>query len=164
MSKPDKPTAAEKEGIKIVATNRKAGFNYELETRYEAGMVLLGSEIKAVRLNHVNLSDGYVQEVDGELWLMGVNIARYEQANRFGHEPTRPRKLLLRKEEIARLLGKIREKGYTLVPTRMYLKRGRAKVEIALARGKKQFDKRDAIADRESKRSLDRALKEGRFD
>lgn len=151
-------------GIKIVSTNRKASFDYELETHYEAGMVLLGSEIKSIRLSHVTIADGFVQEIDGELWLLGVNIARYEQANRFGHEPMRPRKLLLRREEIARLISRVRERGYSIIPTKMYLKGGRAKVEIALARGKRQHDKRDAIADRENKRTLDRVLKQGQYD
>ncbi len=145
---------------KIVATNRKAQHEYFLEDSFEAGIVLVGSEIKSVRAGRVNLREGYVEVRDGELWLVGVHIADYSQAGRFGHDPTRARKLLLHRKEINRLIGRVQEKGYTLVPTLMYLKRGLAKVEIALARGKKQYDKREAIAERDSKRQIERALRE----
>ncbi|MBE7512715.1 MAG: SsrA-binding protein SmpB [Anaerolineales bacterium] len=147
-----------------VATNRKAGFNYFLEDRLEAGLVLIGSEIKAIRAHKVNLSEGFIEERGGELWLMDVHISEYKEAAQFGHKPTRPRKLLLKKKEINRLMGRVREKGYTIIPTVMYLKNGRAKVEIALAKGKKQYDKRDSIAERETGRVLKRALKEGRYE
>jgi SsrA-binding protein len=150
----------EKSGHKVVATNRKAGFNYSLEDRLEAGIVLMGSEIKSIRAGRANLSDGYVLEKGGEMWLMNVHISEYEQANRFGHEPTRPRKLLLHKKEIARMISQMNERGYTVVPTQMYLKNGKAKVEIALAKGKKQYDKRAAVSERDTKREIDRALKE----
>jgi SsrA-binding protein len=158
-----KPAAPKKEKV-VVATNRKARHDYDLEAGIEAGMVLLGSEIKSIRDHKVNLQDGFVQEQDGELWLMGVHISPYEQANRYGHEPLRPRKLLLHRGEIVRLLTRVREKGFTLVPTQLYLKNGRAKVEIALGRGRKLHDKRDAIGEREAKRDMERALKHGQYD
>ena len=145
---------------KVVATNRKASHEYTLEENIEAGIVLMGSEIKSIRDNRVNLKDGYVLEQNGELWLMNVHISSYDQASVFGHDPLRPRKLLLHRKEIARMISRVREKGYTIVPTQLYLKRGRAKVEIALARGKRQYDKRAAIAERDSKREVERALRE----
>ena len=148
-------------GIKVVATNRKAGRDYHLEDKQEAGLVLKGTEIKSIRAGRVNLSDGYVQPRDGELWLVNVHIAPYDPAGQYyGHDPLRPRKLLLHRREIDRLLSRIVERGYTVVPTRMYLKDGRAKVEIALARGKRKYDKRQAIAERTAKRDVERALKE----
>ena len=147
-------------GIKIVATNRKAGRDYHLEDRHEAGLALQGTEIKSIRAGRVNLSDGYVQPRGGEMWLMNVHIAPYDPAGRFGHEPLRPRKLLLHRREIDRLTSRIQERGYTIVPVRLYLKGGRAKVEIALARGKRKYDKRQAIAKRTAQRDIERALKE----
>lgn len=148
------------DGRKIVATNRKARHEYFLEDAFEAGIVLVGSEIKSVRAGRVNLRDGFVSAQNGELWLMNVHIADYKQSGPYGHDPLRPRKLLLHRKEIARILARIQEKGYTLVPTSMYLKRGRAKVEIALARGKRQYDKRQTLAERDSRRQIDRALRE----
>lgn len=149
------------EGVKVITRNRKASHDYHLSDTYEAGLQLMGSEIKSIRANHVNLSDGFVQERDGELWLMNVHIARYEQANMFGHDdPLRPRKLLLHKKEIARILDKIREPSYTAVPTMMYLSRGWAKVQVAIARGKRKYDKRDDLAKRAANREIERALKE----
>jgi SsrA-binding protein len=148
-------------GIKVVATNRKAGRDFHLEDKYEAGLVLKGTEIKSIRAGRVNLSDGYVQPRDGELWLINVHIAPYDPSGRYyGHEPLRPRKLLLHRREINRLISRVTERGYTIVPTRMYLKGGRAKVEIALAKGKRKYDKRQAIAERTAKRDIERALKE----
>jgi SsrA-binding protein len=147
-------------GIKVVATNRKAGRDYHLEDRHEAGLALQGTEIKSIRAGRVNLSDGYVQPRGGEMWLMNVHIAPYDPAGRFGHEPLRPRKLLLHRREIDRLTSRIQERGYTIVPVRLYLKGGRAKVEIALARGKRKYDKRQAIAKRTAQRDIERALKE----
>jgi SsrA-binding protein len=147
-------------GIKVVATNRKAGRDYHLEDRHEAGLALRGTEIKSIRAGRVNLSDGYVQPRGGEMWLMNVHIAPYDPAGRFGHEPLRPRKLLLHRREIDRLTSRIQERGYTIVPVRLYLKGGRAKVEIALARGKRKYDKRQAIAKRTAQRDIERALKE----
>jgi SsrA-binding protein len=144
----------------VVATNRKAHHDYTLEDSLEAGIVLTGSEIKSIREHRVNLKDGYVEERNGELWLLNVHISGYDQAGAFDHDPLRPRKLLLHRKEINRLITRIRERGYTIVPTLMYLKKGRAKVEIALARGKRQYDKRAAIAERDSRRDVERALKE----
>jgi SsrA-binding protein len=147
-------------GIKVIATNRKAGRDFILEDRREAGLVLMGTEIKSIRAGRVNLSDGYVQPRDGELWLLNVHIAPYDPAGRYGHEARRPRKLLLHRREIDRLIARVHERGYTIVPVRLYLKEGRAKVEIALARGKRKYDKRQAIAKRTAERDIDRALKE----
>ncbi|MBX3066604.1 MAG: SsrA-binding protein SmpB [Anaerolineae bacterium] len=148
----------------VISTNRKAHHDYSLEDSFEAGLVLMGSEIKSIRDHKVNLADGFVQETDGELWLLNVHISPYNQANRYNHEPLRPRKLLLNKKEIARLITRVRERGYSIIPTQLYLKNGRAKVEIALARGKKQYDKRDDIQERESKRQIERVLKQGRYE
>ncbi len=147
-------------GIKVIATNRKAAHNYHLDERHEAGLVLTGTEIKSIRAGRVNLRDGYAQPRDGELWLFNVHIAPYDPAGRSGHEPCRPRKLLLHRREIDRLVSRVQERGYTIVPLRLYLKGGRAKVEIALARGKRKYDKRQAIAKRDAQREIDRTLKE----
>lgn len=145
---------------KVIATNRKAARDFNLEERHEAGLVLTGTEIKSIRAGRVNLSDGYVQPRDGELWLLNVHIAPYDPAGRYGHEPRRPRKLLLHRREISRLTSRVQERGYTIVPTRLYLKDGWAKIEIALARGRRKYDKRQAIAKRDAQRDIDRALKE----
>jgi SsrA-binding protein len=148
-------------GIKVIATNRKAAHDYHLENRYEAGLVLKGSEIKSIRAGRVNLGDGYVQPQDGELWLLNVHIAPYDPSGgRYGHDPLRSRKLLLHRREIDRLISRVRERGYTIVPLRLYLKQGRAKVEIALARGKRKYDKREAIAKRDAQRQIARALRD----
>ncbi len=146
--------------IKTVATNRKARHEYHFHDTYEAGLVLQGSEIKSIRSGRVSLQEGYVLFEEGEAWLVNVHIAPYDPASRQGHEPRRRRKLLLHRKEINRLSAQVQEKGYTVIPTRLYLKDGRAKVEIALARGKKLHDKRQTIAERESKRQVERALKE----
>lgn len=147
-------------GRKILATNRKARHDYHLEDAFEAGIVLLGSEVKSIRAGHVNLREGYVQVRDGELWLVNAHISDYKQSGPHGHEPLRPRKLLLHRKEINRIINHTRERGYTIVPTILYLKRGRVKVEIALARGKKQYDKRATLAKRDSQRRIERALRE----
>lgn len=148
-------------GRKIITNNRKASHEYNLLNRYDAGLVLLGSEIKSIRNNRINISEGFVQERHDELWLMNVHISPYEPARIFGHsDPIRPRKLLLHKKEIAQILSRIRERGYTVIPTQVYLEKGRAKVEIALAQGKKLYDKRNAIAKRDADRQIRRALKE----
>jgi SsrA-binding protein len=147
-------------GRKVVSSNRKARHEYFLEDTFEAGLVLVGSEIKSIRAGHANLRDGFVQVRDGELWLLNVHIADYQQAGPYGHDPLRPRKLLMHRKEINRLINRVQEKGYTLVPTVLYLTGGLAKVEIALARGKKQYDKRQSLAERDSKRQIDRALRE----
>jgi SsrA-binding protein len=151
----------EQSATKVITRNRKAQHDYHLERSYQAGLVLQGSEIKSIRANNINLRDGFVQEKNGELWLIGVHISPYEQANAFGqHDPVRPRKLLLHKKEIAQIIDQSRERGYTIIPTVVYLEKGRAKVEIALAKGKKMYDKREAIAKRDADREIRRALKE----
>lgn len=142
--------------VKVVATNRKAGFEYFLLERFEAGMALQGSEIKSIRAGQISLAEAYVR-VDGkEAWLVDAHIAPYEQANRYNHEPRRPRRLLLHQKEIRELWDAIRQKGMTIVPTRIYLKEGRAKLEIAIAKGKKMHDKRDVIAKRDLEREMSR--------
>jgi SsrA-binding protein len=146
------------EGVKVVATNRKADFQFFLLDRFEAGLVLMGSEIKSVRLGQVSLAEAYVDVENGRnAWLIEAHIAPYVQANRFNHDPKRKRRLLLHKRQIRELWNAVRMKGMTIVPTRMYLKDGRAKVEIALARGKKAYDKRALIAKRDQERERDRA-------
>ncbi|HEY80490.1 MAG TPA: SsrA-binding protein SmpB [Anaerolineae bacterium] len=146
-------------GIKVVATNRKARHDYEILETMEAGIVLTGTEIKSVREGKVSLKEGFAIIKNGEVWLMDVNIAPYRHGHRDNHEPRRPRKLLLHRREIDRLQGKIQEKGWTLIPLKMYLKNNRAKVELALVRGKKKYDKRRDIAKRDAQRELQRALK-----
>lgn len=146
--------------IKVAATNRKAYHDYTIEDTIEAGVVLIGSEIKSIRAGRANLRDGYATIEDGEVWLHNVHIAPYDPASRYGHEPRRKRKLLLHKREIARLGRRVQEKGYTLVPLRLYLRGNLAKVEVALARGKRQYDKRAAIAEREARRRVERAMRE----
>ncbi|GAB4504183.1 MAG: SsrA-binding protein SmpB [Anaerolineales bacterium] len=147
------------ENVKVVATNRKAGFEYFLQEKFEAGLALQGSEIKSIRAGQMSLAESYVQ-VDGEeAWLLEAHIAPYEQANRFNHEPRRPRRLLLHKRQIRQLWNAVRQKGMTVVPTRVYLKDGRAKIEIALARGKKIYDKRESIARRDREREAERELR-----
>ena len=146
--------------IKVIATNRKARHEYHFLDVCEAGLVLQGSEIKSIRAGRVSLQEGFVLFENGEAWLVNVHIAPYDPAHRQNHEPRRRRKLLLHRREIDRLQGGAQEKGFTVVPIRLYLKEGRAKVEIALAKGKRQYDKRQAIAKRDSKRQIDRAIKE----
>ncbi len=145
---------------KVVASNRKAYHDYFLEDTYEAGIVLTGTEIKSVRAGRVNLRDGFVQIRQGEAWLVNVHISPYDFGNRENHEPRRDRKLLLHRQEIRKLQSKVSERGWTIVPLKMYLKDGRAKVEIALVRGKRLYDKKDAIAERDADRELRRTIKE----
>lgn len=147
-------------GIKMVANNRRARHDYELLELIEAGLVLTGTEIKSVRANQVSLQRSYVQQRGDELFLVEANIAQYEHGNRENHDPARPRKLLLHRREINKLITTLQQKGLTLVPVRMYLKNGRAKVEIALARGKRKFDKRQDLAKRDDERRVERALRE----
>lgn len=146
------------EGIKIVSTNREAYHNYFIDETYEAGIVLTGTEVKSLRDGRLNLKDAYVAIKEGEAWLLNAHISPYSHGNRENHEPTRTRKLLLRKSEIMRLGSKVQEKGYTLVATKLYFKNGRAKVEIGLGRGKKLYDKRETekrrIIDRETRAQL----------
>ena len=145
-----------KSGIKIVATNRKASHEFFLLERMEAGIALQGSEIKSIRAGHISLAEAYVRVDGDEAWLEDAHIAPYEQASIFNHEPRRPRKLLLHRKEILRLWNQVRQKGMTVVPLKVYLKDGRAKVEIALAKGKRLYDKRQAIAKRDVQRELER--------
>jgi len=144
--------------IKNVATNRKAKFNYFLTDFFEAGIVLQGSEIKSIRASQVSLAEAYVQIISGEAWLIDSYIAPYEHAGTFNHDPRRKRKLLLHRTEIRKLSNLVQQKGLTIIPTRMYMKNGRAKVEIAGAKGKKLYDKRQTIAKRDSDRELQRQL------
>lgn len=145
--------------IKIVATNRKASHEFFLLERFEAGIALQGSEIKSIRAGQISLAEAYVQ-VDGrQAWLMDAHVAPYEQASIFNHEPRRPRRLLLHRSEIRQLWNEVRQKGVTIIPVRVYLKEGRAKIEIALAKGKKLYDKRDAIAKRDAEREIERNFK-----
>ena len=149
--------------IKTLATNRKAYHNYHIGDSVEAGIVLAGSEIKSIRDGRVTLSDAYVRPESGELWLLNAHIARYEASSYLSHEPNRPRKLLLHRKEIKNLTSKVSERGLTLVPTRLYIKGSIAKVEIALAKGKKLYDKRESIARREVEREIGRSVKKNRL-
>jgi SsrA-binding protein len=143
-----------------VATNRQAGFRYHLLERFEAGIVLQGSEVKSLRDGSAQLKDAYAEVRDGEVWLRNMHIAPYKPASRENHDPDRPRKLLLHRREIERLIGKTAERGLTLVPTRVYFSGPRAKVELALARGKEMHDKRRSIKERETRREIERAMSE----
>ena len=148
--------------MKLIAENRKARHEYQLLERYEAGLVLTGTEVKSLRQGGASLQQAYADVREGEVWLIGAHIAEYGQGNVHNHDPDRERKLLMHRKEIASLYGKVRERGLTLVPTRMYFKDGRAKVELALARGKEQRDKRRDIAKRDADRQIERALKSRR--
>jgi SsrA-binding protein len=148
--------------IKTVATNRKAYRNYQVQDRVEAGIALTGTEIKSIRAGRVNLGDAYVRPEKGELWLLNAHIARYEAGSYLSHEPTRPRKLLLHRKEIDALASKVLERGFTLVPLRLYIKDSLAKVEVALARGKRLYDKRESILRREMEREMGRVVKKRR--
>ncbi|MFZ5851043.1 MAG: SsrA-binding protein SmpB [Actinomycetota bacterium] len=145
-------------GRKVVAQNRKARHDYHIDDVYEAGLVLTGTEVKSLRAGRASLVDGFAVVKDGEAWLQGVHIPEYTEGTWTNHEPRRPRKLLLHRTEIVRLVGKTKEAGVTLVPLALYFKDGRAKVEIALARGKKQHDKRAALAERQAAREISRVL------
>lgn len=145
-------------GIKIVARNRKAKFEYELFDKFEAGIELRGTEIKSIRAGKLSLSEAYVRTNGRQAWLVGAHIAPYDQASVFNHEPERERRLLLHKREISELWDGVRIKGMTIVPTMLYLRDGLAKVEIALAKGKRQYDKRQAIKKRDMSRDINRAL------
>ena len=147
-----------KEHIKVIATNRKVRHDYLIEDTFEAGLVLTGSEIKSVRAGQVNLRDSYATIRNGELWLLNAHIAPYKQASFQNHEPRRDRKLLLHRREINRLTGKLQEKGLTLIPLQIYLKDSWAKVQLGLGRGKKSYDKRQALRERDDRRQITRAL------
>ena len=142
-----------------LAVNRRAYHDYFIDEKYEAGMMLTGPEIKSVRNGRANLRDGFVRIDSGEAWLENVHISPYAQGNVLTQEPLRSRKLLLHRKEISSLIGKVKQKGYTLIPLRIYIARNRAKVEVGLARGKRQYDKREAIAARDAKREIERAMR-----
>jgi len=145
--------------IKTSATNRKAYHNYHIGDSLEAGIVLTGTEIKSIRAGRVSLADAYVKPEAGELWLLNAHIARYDAGSYMSHQPTRPRKLLLHRKQIDSLTGKVKERGFTLLPLRLYIKDSLAKVEVALARGKRLYDKREAIARHDADREIERAIK-----
>jgi len=145
--------------VKTVATNRKAYHNYYIGENLEAGIALTGTEIKSIREGRVSLGDAYIRPENGEMWLLNAHIARYEAGSYMSHEPNRPRRLLLHRKQIDSLAGQLAEKGLTLVPTKLYLKDSRAKVAIALAKGKKLYDKREAITRREVEREIGRVVK-----
>lgn len=145
--------------IKIVTENRKARHDYHIEEEIEAGMVLVGTEVKAMRMGRANLKDSYGKFKNGELYIYQMHISAYPFAFFDNHEPLRQRKLLLKRSELKRLFGKMREKGFALIPLKVYFRNGKAKITMALARGKRKYDKREAIKDREMKRELDRARK-----
>jgi SsrA-binding protein len=156
---PQPVKASEKPRYRDVAVNRRALHDYEILERHEAGIALTGSEIKSVREGKVSLQEAYARPEHGEVWLQGAHIAEYGPASRFGHEPRRPRRLLLHRREIREIEREVQQKGLTLIPLRLYLKNGLAKVELALARGRRQYDKREAIAKREAQREVERALR-----
>ena len=145
-------------GKKIICVNKRARFDYAIDEVFEAGLVLHGTEVKSLRAGRATLKDAYAENRNGEMYLLHAHINQYEQANRFNHEPERPRKLLLHKREIHRLTGKTQERGLTLIPTRMYFSRGKAKVELGLGKGKRQYDKRQDMKRRDAQREIARAL------
>ncbi len=146
--------------IKVVSTNRKARHDFHIEDSFEAGIVLTGTEVKSIRNNKVNLKDSYAKVEGAELFLYNMHVSPYDPGNRFNHDPVRTRKLLMHKAEIGRLAGKIKEKGYALIPLKIYLRQGLVKVELGLARGKKKYDKRRDIAERDRKREMERDMKD----
>jgi SsrA-binding protein len=147
-------------GVKYITDNRKARHDYFIHETVEAGIALTGTEVKSLRQGHVNLKDSFCRIDNGEVFLVGMHISPYDQGNRFNHDPLRTRKLLLHKYEILKLLGRIKEKGYTLIPLNLYFKKGRVKVTVALATGKKLYDKRQSLAEKEAKRDMERNMKE----
>lgn len=148
------------DGIKIIVQNRKARHDFETLDTFEAGIELQGTEVKSLRLGKANLVDSYARVERGEVFLHNAHISQYTEGNRFNHDPVRKRKLLLHKSEINRLRGRVEEKGLTLIPLKLYFKRGRAKVELALAKGKREYDRRQDLAKRDAKRQVEQALKE----
>lgn len=145
---------------KLIAQNKKAWHDYTIEETYEAGIVLQGTEIKSIRAGRINLRDSYARVVNGEVFVYNMHISPYEQGNRFNHDPTRTRKLLLHRREINKLIGLSKEQGYSLIPLKVYIKNGYAKVQIGLAKGKKKYDKREDLKRREAQRDIERAFRE----
>jgi SsrA-binding protein len=153
-------TDTRKEAVKVIAVNRKAFHDYDVLERVEAGLVLTGSEIKSIRAGRANMSDAYARPQGRELWLLGAHIAQYAQASYYNHEPTRPRKLLLHKEQLAHLIQTVQQKGLTLVPLRLYIRNHVAKVDLGVCRGRREYDKRRVIAERTTEREIQRALRQ----
>ena len=151
-------TAKGKSDSNLIATNRRARFDFLIQEKYEAGLVLKGSEVKSIRSRRVSLEQSFGRVLNGELHIVGMNIAPYEQAGPLSHEPLRPRKLLLHKSELARIIPRISQSGFTLIPLRLYFRRGCAKVEVAVATGRKKYDKREKIRRREAERDMRRSL------
>ena len=149
-------------GVKYITDNRKARHDYFIHETYEAGIALTGTEVKSLRQGKVNLKDSFCRIENGEVFLLGMHISPYDQGNRFNHDPLRTRKLLLHKYEIIKLLGKIQEKGYTLIPLNLYFKKGKVKVTVALVTGKKLYDKRQSLREKEDRREMDRVSKMSR--
>ncbi|WP_376797085.1 SsrA-binding protein SmpB [Thermogemmatispora sp.] len=154
-----KPAQSDGKPIQVISVNRQAYHDYEVERTLEAGLALAGTEIKSIRAGKVNLRGAYAISRNGELWLENMHIAPYEHGNVYNHEPLRPRKLLLHRREINQLIGKVSQKGMTLIPLKLYLKGGIAKIELGLCRGRKLYDKREAIAERDARREIERALR-----
>ena len=152
---------AQDKKYKLVAENKKAYHDYHIEERLEAGIELAGTEVKSIRQGSINLKESYASIVNGELFVHGMHISPYEQGNRFNQDPLRARRLLMHKREILRLFGIVKQQGLTLVPTKVYFKHGRVKIEVSLAKGKKQYDKRNDEAKKQAKREIDRRLKDG---
>ena len=148
------------EAVKLIAQNKKAFHDYFIEEKYECGIELVGTEVKSLRLGQVNIKDSYASIENGEVWLKGMHISPYEKGNIFNRDPLRERKLLMHKYEIRKFIGKLKEQGYSLVPTKIYLNGQRIKIEIGLAKGKKSYDKRQSIAEASAKREIERKLKE----
>jgi SsrA-binding protein len=157
-------STTEEGGIKVIATNRRARHDYSIEETFEAGLSLLGSEVKSLRAGRADLKDGYGVVEGSEAWLVGVHISPYQFAREGGHEPERTRKLLLHRGEIARLRGKLDQKGLTLIPLRLYFKKGKAKVEMGLGKGKARYDKRETIKRRQAEREMQRAMRHRSID
>jgi SsrA-binding protein len=159
MPKPSQPPTRERDAVQSIARNTRARFDYEVLEQWEAGIVLTGTEVKSLRAGRATINEAYGVVKDGELWLLNMHVPPYEQGNQFNHEPTRTRKLLLRRREVRRLIGAVERQGLTLVPLELYFKGSHAKVRLALARGKKAHDKRETIRRREGEREIARALK-----
>ena len=150
-------------GEKVVVTNRKARYEYEIIDSVEAGLVLVGSEVKSIRSARVNLSDSYGRVIKGEIWIIGMHISPYMEATTQNHDPLRERKLLLHRNEIKKLARRVQEKGFTLIPLRLYFKNNRAKLELGVARGKRQYDKKVSIAQKDAKREMEREQKKFKY-
>ena len=157
-----RPAKGDEDGVHVVTRNRRAFHDYEILDRIECGVALVGTEVKSLRDGHANLEDAYAKLEDGELWMIGSEIPEYAMGNRLNHKPKRPRKLLLHRREIDKFAGKASERGFTLVPLRMYFKKGRAKVEIGVARGKQLHDKRQAAKDAQAKKDLRKEMRNRR--